>query len=212
MLEFLLGVFSSVIGNLLTPSFKKWMRLKNDAFKHRAIPHTRSIPDPVPDHELEERRRYMREQWQIRSWTFFVYFVLIFYVVVALGMPLAIKTGFFHHPLECGELLIGRWCEDLYWESDAIVPMLIFLVLLCATGVWFLAQIIADPIANWIHYNRRHVDPVLYRRILGLTIIFLAFLLCGHWIYFLFPKNSYGISIGLPFFAVGMVGVLSSRR
>lgn len=211
MIEFLLSVLSSIIGNLLTPSFKEWTGFKDDVTKP-VPPPSRAISDPIDEDQLERRRLYIREQWEIRSWSAFVFFILIFFVGMALTMPVAFKTGFFSKPLECDTILAAGLCSGGYWEADAVKMLLIPLVILCATGIWFLAQAVANPIAHFIHYNRQHVGPILYRRILGMTIMFFAFVLCGHWVYFLFPKYGYGTSILLPFFVVGMVGAFSSSR
>jgi hypothetical protein len=123
-----------------------------------------------------------------------------------------IKTSFFTQPLECESIRAGNWCQGGYWEADAVKLLLAPLVFVWAVIIWFVAQLAANPIAQYIHRDWRPVDPILYRRIVGLTIIALAFLLCGHWVYFLYPKYGYGTSVLLPFFAVGMVGVLSSSR
>jgi hypothetical protein len=210
MMEFLLSVLSSIIGNLLTPSFKDWIGLDESHQIPQSQPNRR--PDPASEEALEQRRRFVRQQWEIYSWTVFVLFVLIFFVGVALAMPVALKTGFFADPLRCADVRAINLCDGSYWNPDSIKIMLIPLGILCAMVIWFLAQSLANPIAQYVHHDWRPVGPILYRRILSLTIMLLAFLLCGHWTYFLFPHYSYWTALLLPFFIVGMVGVMMSRR
>ena len=211
MIEFFLAVLSSILGNILTPSFKKWTGFKDDV-PTSAPPPSMAVSDPADEEELEQRRRYIQEQWEIRSWSAFVFFTLIFFVGVAITMPVWLKTGFFSQPLECDTILLANLCGGSYWKVDAVKTMLIPLIILCVIGIWFLAQAVANPIAHYVHYNHQRVGPILYRRILAMTIIFFAFVLCGHWVYFLFPKYGYGTSVLLPFFVVGMVGAFSSSR
>lgn len=207
MIEFLLSVLSSIIGNLLTPSVKKGIGLKDEPVQ---LP-----PAPVSnadDFALEQHRQYVRQQWEIYSWTAFVFFVLIFFVGVALALPVAIKTSFFNEPLACTNLRFADWCSGGSWAANALKPLLVFLGAGCAMIVWTLAQLLADPVAAYVHRNHRHVGPILYRRILALTIMLLAFLLCGQWIYVLYPKFGYWEAVGLPFLIIGMVGFMSGRR
>lgn len=211
MIEFFLSVLSSVIGNLVTPSFKGWIGFK-DGLPKEAPPPQSTIPDSEDEEALEQQRRYIRNQWAIRSWTFFVFFVLIFFVSTALTFPLALKTGFFSHPLSCDKTLAASLCVGAYWDVGTVKTLLVLIIIPCTIMIWLLAQTLANPIAYFIHHNRQHVGPILYKRILGLTIMFLAFILCGHWIYFLYPSGSYLTSITLPFLIVGMFGAFTSGQ
>lgn len=74
-MDFLLGILSSIIGNLLTPDLKKWMGLKPPLASDLEDPNIKDLDNP-DDAALEQRREYLRRKREIFGWTIMVYFVL----------------------------------------------------------------------------------------------------------------------------------------
>ncbi len=209
MFEFLLSILSGIIGNLLTPTFKDKIGLKD--YKPPELPQAQLV-DEDDEESLELRRQYVKEQWEIYGWNFFLLFVLFAFVTFALAWPVALKTSLFSQPLECGATRFSMLCDGSYWPPEATKLCLVTLVIFWAFILWYLAQYLALPTARYVHINHRRVDLIFFKRIHAMIIMLLAFLLAGHWIYVLTPTISYGWAIALPFILVGGAGMLSSRR
>lgn len=209
MLEFLLSILSSIIGNLLTPTFKDKIGLKD--YKPPEPPQAPLI-DEENEESLELRRQYVKAQWEIYSWNFFLLFVLFSFVTIALTWPVALKTNLFSQPLECGATRFSMLCDGNGWSPEATKLYLVTLIIFWALVIWYLAQYLALPAARYIHINHRRIDLILFKRIHAMLIMLLAFLLAGHWIYLLSPMIGYGSAVALPFILIGGVGILSSRR
>ncbi|MDO8772022.1 MAG: hypothetical protein Q7K57_25610 [Burkholderiaceae bacterium] len=209
MVEFLLSVLSSIIGNLLTPTFKDKI-----GFKDYELPERPQAPliNEEDEESLELRRQYMKEQWEIYSWNFFLLFVLFSFITSALTLPVVFKTNFFSNALECGATRFVMLCDGIAWSPDSIKPCLVTLVIFWALVIWYLAQNLTFPLARYIHINCRRVDLIFFKRIHAMVIMLLAFFLAGHWIYVLSPTIGYGWAVALPFIMIGAAGVFSSRR
>jgi hypothetical protein len=205
-MEFLLSVLSSIIGNLLTPTVKRRMGIKD------IHPDPEEPEDINNEDALERRRQRVKKQWNVNVWTAFVFLALLFNVGAALTLPVAIKTNFFSQDLNCTSLRFLQDCGPGGWDVDGVKILLLLLWIGCVAVVWMASQLLIDPIANFVHYNCCSVDEIFYRRILALTIIAIAFILCGHWIFFLFPSVPYWQAVVLPFVIVGVVGSTQRKR
>lgn len=62
----------------------------------------------------------------------------------------------------------------------------------------------------WMQLQK--VTPARYASLIALSFFALSFIVAGHWVYVLFPNNTYLMSLALPFLAVFGIGYLSSNR
>lgn len=206
MIEFLLGILSSIIGNLLTSTVKRKI-----GFGEELPPEYES--ETFDDDEVLERRRpRFRRQVEIQFWIVFKFFTLLFFDGAALGLPVAFKTGFFSHPLPCSSLRVTSWCDDTDISVSVVKILVLLLWLVCLPLVFFVAQLITNPLADFINRNWRQVDQIFYLRILVLTIMAITFILSGHIVYLLYPLLKYWQAVLLPFGVLALFGMNSCRE
>jgi len=203
--EFLLSVLSSIVGNLLTPTVKRKIGFRVE------LPPKGESEAFVDGEVLELRRQRFRQQFEIQFWNVFVFLTLLFFVGAALGLPVALKTGFFSHQLDCSSLRVTEWGGDANIPVLFVKVLVLLLWMVCLPLVFIVAQLIANPLANLIHHNWRRVDQIFYRRIVVLTIMAITFILSGHMIYLLYPSLEYWQAVVLPFAILALFGIGSSR-
>lgn len=214
MVEYVISLLLNILSNLLTPAVQRIFKIEprkgaDSAQSQPAQPLSglQPIAAPTPD-EREAMRRHNRERLSVTFNVLVLYGFATFALWAAIYLPMSLKS--ISGPMSNGDLI---WAEtrfsvlsgyvvagDMFGVFTIAVAAALFLPL------WWAAQRIAHLFAaGW-----DRLQLVTAKRF---TCIFMAvhFALCllvaGHWIYFLYPAQSYGQSLATPFILM-LFGVL----
>lgn len=210
-MEYLISLFLSILGNLLTPATKKVFRWPAEPNSPAHLPLTNLEELPIAtERGKEEIRAYNRQQLEqigrliwIHGFTFMCLFVAFYLPLLWKSMPAT--------DVEFAATRLAVLSQKLAFKHEHIGTTSLLFALMMYLPIWFLSQTVGHFIATvWDHLNK--VSPTRYASLVALSFIALAFLIAGHWAYLLFPQNSYVYSVTFPFVAVGLFGYLSSSR
>lgn len=208
-MEYIISVILSIVGNLLTPTAKRvlrWPAEPND-------PHPLSPPELVErptEDEKECIRAYNRERLERASRIMWIHGITFFFLFGAFYLPLLLKSmPNVDVPFSATRLAILGL--DLSFNHDKVGWLSFDLAILFYVPVWLLSQLLGHFVAT-IWDQLQKVTPARYASLIALSFFALAFIVSGHWVYVLFPNNTYLMSLALPFLAVFGVGYLSSNR
>lgn len=210
-MEYIVSVLLSIVGNLLTPTAKRILRW----------PAEPDSPSPLPIPDVKERafpseaekeavRTYNRQRLARVGRLFWIHATTFLFLLAAFYLPLMLRSmpG---KDIALSDTRLAVLGIDSAIDHQRIGLLSLTLSLLLYVPIWFLSQPIGHFMATvWDQLNK--VTPARYASLIALSFIGLAFLVAGHWVFVLFPQNSYQFSVGLPFIAVGVVGFLSSGR
>lgn len=210
-MEYIVSVLLSIIGNLLTPTAKKILRWPAEPDTPTRIP----LPEIkeqefVTDEEKEIIREYNRQRLDRIGRLIWIHLSTFLVLFAALYLPLMWKSM----PGENITLSSTRLAFlgfDYAISHQRIGLLSVLVSLLLYIPIWTLSQHIGHLVATvWDHVSKVTVNR--YTSLIALSAFGLAFIVAGHWVFILFPQNSYLYSVGLPFFAIAMAGIFSSGR
>lgn len=210
-MEYIISVILSIVGNLLTPTAKKLL--------HWPVEPDQPVPLPIPDvgeatlrtdEEKEAIREYNRQRLARVGRLLWIHGITFFILCIAFYLPLKLRMPQ-NADLAFGDTRLAAFGLDCVFNHQQVGLISVAFALLLYVPIWFLSQPIGHFVATlWDQVSK--VSPARYVSLIALSFIALVFVVSGHWIFVLFPKNSYLFSIGLPFVAVAAVGALSGRR
>lgn len=210
-MEYIVSVLLSIVGNLLTPTAKRFLRW----------PVEPDSPSPLPIPAVKERsfateeekemiREYNRQRLARIGRFLGIHAITFLFLLAAFYLPLMLRSMPGKDIALSDTRLVVFGIESAI-DHQRIGLLSLTLSFLLYAPIWFLSQLIGHFAATvWDQLNK--VTPARYASLIALSFIGLAFLVAGHWVFVLFPQNSYLFSVGLPFIAVGVVGFLSSSR
>lgn len=208
-MEYFISVTLSIIGNLLTPTAKRilrWPAEPND-------PQPLSPPElvePSSENNKERIRAYNRERLERASRIIWIHGITFFFLFGAFYLPLLLKSmPNVDIPFSATRLAILGW--DLSFNHERVGWLSFALALLLYVPLWLLSQPLGHFVAT-IWDQLQKVTPARYVSLIALSFFALSFIVAGHWVYVLFPSNTYLMSLALPFLAVFGIGYLSSNR
>lgn len=210
-MEYIVSVLLGIVGNLLTPTAKRFLRwpVEPDAPTRLPLPNIKERA-VVSDEEKEGVRAYNRQLLAKVGRLCWIHVITFMFLLAAFYLPLMWKSmpG---RDIVFSSTRLAIFGIERAFDHQRIGLLSMALALLFYVPVWFLSQPIGHAFATaWDHINK--VTPERYPSLIALSFIAVAFLIAGHWIFVLFPQQSYMFSVGLPFIAVAAVGVLSSAR
>lgn len=206
MYELLLGILSSILASLIILLFKHMVEFKNNPTSEEKFHISKD------NNVLKRSRQRFKQQFATHSWTAFVFFALVFFSGAALWLPLSFKIGFSSHQFDCFTTRLPSLCSAANLIDANVNFEIVALWIVFFSFVWYAAQAITIFLANFIHSKWRHVDQSFYRRIFVFAIMAMAFILSGHWIYFLYPPLEYWQAVILPFGLVALFEQMSERQ
>jgi hypothetical protein len=208
-MEYIISVILSIIGNLLTPTAKKilrWPAEPNDPQPFSPPEITESLSE---DHK-ELIRAYNRERLERASRIIWIHGITFFFLFGAFYLPLLLKSmSSLDIPFSATRLAILDL--DMSFNHERTGWFSFALALLFYVPLWLLSQSLGHVVST-IWDQLQKVTPARYASLIALSFFALSFIVAGHWVYVLFPQNSYLMSLALPFLAVFGFGYLSSNR
>jgi hypothetical protein len=208
-MEYLISIVLNIVGNLLTPAARQLLRWPAEPDNPQPIAPP-SVSSPLPEEEKELIRAYNRERLERAGRILWIHGITFFFLFAAFYLPLLVKT-MPNQDILLSMTRFGSLGLEGTFSRDGVGWLSLVLTLALYLPLWLLSQPIGHVVATiWDQVQR--VSPTRYASLIALSFFALSFLVAGHWVYVLFPKNSYLMSLGLPFFAVFGIGALSSNR
>ena len=214
MFEALYAIFLNIVGNLLTPFaknfFGRW--IKFDVPEHDVEPITPLPPAPEPalsEEEQEQIRAHNRERLGAIFSLVVLYGATFMVLYYAMAAPMQLKTLGVHQGLYLGETRLG-W--PLWLNGDAIFWVALFAAVALYYPLFRGAQFIAYHVARWLNQLSK-VTPLQFSSLVGLAFFGLTLVVCGHWVFVLYPKYTYAQALSMPFVvAVAGIGFMASQN
>lgn len=208
-MEYIISVILSIIGNLLTPTAKKVLRWPAEPNDPYPLFPPELIEPPSEDHK-ELIRAYNRERLERASRIMWIHGITFFFLFGAFYLPLLLKSmPNLDIPFSATRLAILGL--DLSFNHERVGSLSFAFALLFYVPLWLLSQPLGHFVATvWDQLQK--VTPVRYASLIALSFFALSFIAAGHWVYMLFPNNTYIMSLALPFLAIFGIGYLSSNR
>lgn len=208
-MEYLISIVLNIVSNLLTPAAQRLLRWPAELDNPQPIapPKMKEIPS---EEERELIRAYNRDRLETAGRILWIHGITLFVLFGAFYLPLLIKT-MSNQDISLSATRLAIVGLEGAFSHEGIGWLSLALTLLFYLPLWLLSQPIGHFVAT-IWDQIQEVSPLRYASLIALSFFSLSFLVAGHWVYVLFPKNSYLMSLAFPFLAVFGIGVLSSKR
>jgi hypothetical protein len=174
-----------------------------------------ALPGPketsVPTEDKKERvRAYNRERLERAGCFLWIHGITFFFLFGAFYLPLLLKSmpG---QDIPFSSTRFSVLGVDRSIDHEQLAWLSCTLALVLYIPLWLLSQQIGHFVAT-VGDQLHKVSLARYESLIALSFFALSFLLAGHWVYVLYPQNSYLMSLALPFLAVFGVGILMSSR
>ena len=208
-MESIIAVILSIIGNLLTPTAKRVLRWPAEPNDPRPLSPPELVEPPSED-DKERIRAYNRDRLERASRIIRIHGITFFFLFGAFYLPLMLKSmPSADIPFSATRLAILGW--DLSFNHERLGWYSFALTLSLYVPLWLLSQPLGHFVAT-IWDQLQKVTPTRYASLIALSFFALSFIVAGHWVYVLFPSNTYLVSLAIPFLAVFGIGYLSSNR
>ncbi len=209
-MDYIISVLLGIVGNLLTPSAKRLLHWHAEAPNDPTplAPIASGEPE-VDDAYKEQIRAYNRARLSRASWIIWIHGFTFFLLFAAFYLPLMWKPTPGQDVLLVATRLafIGDWS----FRGDRLAALSLLLALLLYVPIWLASQPIGRLIAGlWDQLYR--VTPKRYMSLIVLAFFALTLLVAGHWIYLLYPSQSYVGALMLPIVLFAVVGYFASAR
>jgi hypothetical protein len=202
----LFAIACGVAANLLTPAVRRALALE---IPQLPSPRQQNEPEPESPPDIELLRGQNRRRLNEFLAQSYFYGVSYYAMFSALYLPLKFKTLGPESVLELSKtrIPIERVVPSEHFMTFALVGAFILYI-----PCWSLAVNVATLVAR-IWHNYQEVNAIRFGAFMTLAMLLFAFVICGHWIYLLYPRNSYLGSVLMPFMVMLFVaGFASSRR
>lgn len=169
-------------------------------------------PEPIvsgSSGELEARRESNRKRLVELVAQVYFYGASFYVLFAAIYLPLSFKN--FGTPKSL-DFLSTRLPLDLTLASHNFSTVALVAAFTLYIPCWLLSIKVASLVAR-IWHNYQEVTPLRFGLFITLSMFLFGFLICGNWIYILYPQNSYVMSVLLPFVIILLAaGFASSRK
>jgi len=208
-MEYIVSVLLGILGNLLTPTAKRLLRWPAEPDEPTRLP-IPIIKGHVTNDEKEAIREYNRQRLEQVGRLVWIHSITFLFLFSAFFLPLLWRTmpG---KDVDLAETRLPTFGADIALDHQHIGLLSLGFTLLLYVPVWLLSQPVGHFFATVLDQIHQ-VTPTRYASLIALSFVGLSFLVAGHWVFVLFPQNSYLSSVALPFVAVGVVGFFSSAR
>jgi Na+-driven multidrug efflux pump len=208
-MEYIISVILGIIGNLLTPTAKKLLRWPVEPNDPQPLSAPEAVDVPSEDHK-ELIRAYNRARLERASRIILVHGLTFLFLFAAYFLPLTLKS-MWNKDIDFSTTRFAVLGIHLIIDHEQTAWLSLAATLLLYVPVWLLSQSLGHVVASMLDHIHK-VTPARYMSLITLSFFALSFVIAGHWIYLLFPSNSYLMSLALPVLAVFGVGYMSSNQ
>lgn len=200
------AIACGIAANLLTPSVRRALALDVPLLQS---PRPQVWTETERPTDIDFQRAKNRQRLKELLAQCYFYGMSYYALFAALYLPLRFKEFGSRTALELSSTRIP--IEFTILSEQFVVFAIVGAFVLCIP-CWSLAVKMAAFVAR-IWHKYQEVNAVRFGSFITLAMLLFAFVISGHWIFLLYPKNSYLGSVLIPF--MGMLvaaGFASSRR